>query len=82
MRCPYFVLVQSVFVFVARPSPVDLGGARTYVPGGIGSTQDVGAKSQWYTQYPSWSSGVATRGIGGHQMPWAVRDHRGRLLQG
>lgn len=60
---------------------VDLGGA-VYVPGGTGSSQDAGSKSQWYTQYPVWGSGVATRGIGGQQMPWAVKDHRGRLLQG
>lgn len=60
---------------------VDLGGS-IYVPSGTGSSQDAGTKSQWYTQYPVWASGVATRGIGGHAMPWAVKDHRGRLLQG
>ena len=60
---------------------IDLSGS-VYVPGGTGSSQDAGGKSQWYTQYPVWSTGVATRGIGGQQMPWAVKDHRGRLLQG
>jgi hypothetical protein len=63
------------------PGMLDTSGA-VYIPGGIGSTQDPGKRSQWYTQYPSWQSGVSTRGIGGAQMPWAVKDHMGRLLQG